>query len=112
MFFDVNGIKWTIAAILVVVLLCVLDLRCSGGGEDGEPSAAPNVISRVKGEVQAGKREYASMRAEQLEEQLRGLRVMAKKLVREGKTTEARSVILTIQDMERDVKRLRERSEK
>lgn len=112
MLFDVNGIKWTIAAILGVLALCAIDLSCSGGDGEEEPSGAQNVISRVKGEVAAGKREYASMRAEQLEEQLRGLRVMAKKLVREGKTADARSVILTIQDMEKDVKRLRERSEK
>ncbi len=109
MLFDVNGIKWTIAAILVVLALCALDLRCSSGGDE-TASPASSVISRVKGEVAAGKQAYASMRAEQLEEQLRGLRVMAKKLVRDGNEADARRVILTIQEMEKDLERLRGKS--
>jgi hypothetical protein len=109
MFFDMNAIKWTVAAILVVIAVCILDLHCSNRRDENAPSA-PSAMSRVKSEMNAGKREYASMRADQLEEQLRDLRLMAKRLVREGKDADARRVILTIQEMERDVKRLRERS--
>ena len=112
MFFNFQGIKWTIMALLGVLALCALDLRCSSKKDEERSSPAPSAISRVKGEIEGGKREYASMRAEQLEEQLRDLRITAKKLVREGKDAEARRVIVTIQEMEKDARRLRERSER
>ncbi len=111
MFFNARGIKWTIIVLLGVLALCVLDLHCSNKKDEAASSSVPSAISRVKGEIEGGKREYASMRADQLEEQLRNLRIMAKKLVREGKDAEARRVIVAIQEIEKDAKRLRERSE-
>ena len=111
MFFNARGIKWTIVVLLGVLALCALDLHCSNKKDEAARSPVPSTISRVKGEIDGGKREYASMRADQLEEQLRNLRIMAKKLVREGKDAEARRVIVAIQEIEKDAKRLRERSE-
>ena len=39
MFFDVRGICWTLAGILVVVLFCALDLHCSNRRDEKTASA-------------------------------------------------------------------------
>ena len=111
MFFNVRGIKWTVAAILAVIALCALDLHCSNKADDDRAEEPSGSIARVLGEIEVGKREYASLRADQLEEQLRSLRALAKKLTREGRTKEARSAISAIMEIEEQAKRLRERSE-
>jgi len=111
MFFNVNGIKWTLLALVGVAVFCALDLHCSMRRDEASAAPVQGTISRVKSEMKAGKREYASLRAEQLEEQLRGMRALAKKLVREGKDADARRVITTIMEMEKDANRLRERAQ-
>lgn len=77
-----------VAAVVVVGLMC-----CSRGSE-------PDVVSRVKGELAAGRKEHASMRLDQIAAELRDLRVLNKRLVKAGKFEESRRVTAQILELE------------
>ncbi len=115
MFFDVKGIRWTLLAIAGVVLLCVIDLRCSFSRDreaaGGAQNPAGGVVSRVQGELAAGRRELATLREDQIIEQLRDLRVIAKRLVKAGRTRDARRVFAAIQELEEARSRIRARAD-
>lgn len=113
MFFDVKGIKWTIIAILAVVVLCILDLHCSFARDRAERerdrSTVGGVISHVREEMAAGRREQAIQREDQINEQLRDLRVIARRMVKAGKAKDVRKVLSAIQELEDMKKRLKEK---
>ena len=109
MLVDVKGVKWTLLALLGVAALCVLDLRCSSArdrakAEEGAP--AQNVMSHVRKEIAAGRHEQAVMREDQINEQLRDMRVISRRLVKAGRMRDARRVMNSIQELEAMKKRL------
>lgn len=102
MFFDVRGICWTLAGILVVVLLCALDLHCSNRRDEKKASAAGvGAIAHVREEVAAGKQEIAFQRADQRNLMIRDLRVMVRRMLKEGRNEEARRFMAEIQKLEK-----------
>ena len=86
-----NKVSFVLLAVAVVVVVGVM--CCSRGSE-------PDVVSRVKGEIAAGRKEYASMQLDQIAAELRGLRVLNKRLVKDGKMEESRRVTARIIELE------------
>jgi hypothetical protein len=74
--------------VLLVVLACVIDIRCSIAKDAG----AATEIRRIRGEMAAGAKAEAQQREENLELQIRMLRDRARALNRKGKAAEARQV--------------------
>ena len=108
MFFDRKGILLTLSVILVVILVCVIDLRCSSVRDERarrENMPQFGAIAHVKEEMAAGKQAWAQQREEQLNEQLRMLRVMAKRFAEKGENTRARATIALIQEIEQEKRR-------
>ena len=103
MFFDAKGIGLTLAAIGAVVALCALDLCCSSGRRD---SAQLGAIDRVKGEISAGRDEMALRRRDQLNAQIRDMRVLTRRLLKEGRKAEARRTMAAAQELERQVEKI------
>ncbi|MDO5318450.1 MAG: hypothetical protein Q4G65_07495 [bacterium] len=113
MFFDRKGILLTLSIIFVVILLCVIDLRCSSARDErARRENAPQfgAIAHVKEEMAAGKQAWAQQREEQLNEQLRMLRVMTKRFAEKGENTRARATIALIQEIEQEKRRRAEKS--
>ena len=102
MFFDVRGICWTLAGILVVALLCALDLHCSNRRDAAKASAGVGAIAHVREEVAAGRKEAAVMGAEQRNLMIRDLRVMVRRMLKEGRKEEARRFMAEIQKLEQN----------
>jgi len=104
-FFNVRGIVITLAAIAAVALLCMLDVHCSNVRDRrAKEQPSPGVVSRVKGELAAGAKEFAQLRADQLNAQLRDLRILAKHFVEKGENRRARATIALIQELEAQAK--------
>ena len=101
MFFDVRGICWTLAGILVVVLLCALDLHCSNRRDAKAAGSGVGAIAHVKEEVAAGRQEMAVQRADQRNLMIRDLRVMVRRMLKEGRKEEARRFMAEIQKLEK-----------
>lgn len=102
MFFDVNGIRWTLAAIGAVVILCVLDLKCSFARDRQEAGT----VAHVREEMSAGRKERRTQQRDALNDQIRDLRVIVRRLVKEGKSRQARQAMATIQELEQARDRL------
>lgn len=98
MFFNVKGFYWTMAAIALVIAICAIDLRCSSGAREGV--ADVGAMARVRNEIAAGKQQAALQREENRNLQIRDLRVMARRLVKEGRHAEARKMMAAIQELE------------
>ena len=112
MFFNVRGIKWTLFAILVVIGLSLLDLRCSfsrdrAAREEAATGRLGGIISHVREEVAAGHKELKIQQVDQINEQLRDLRVIARRMVKAGKTKDVRRVMAAIQELEEMKSRLK-----
>ncbi len=108
MFFNVKGILWTLGAIVAVMALCAIDLSCSGSVAD---APVQTTIGRIRGEISAGRREISRNRADSLNVQIRDLRVMARRMVREGRHAEARRVFAAISELEKQSEAVRAKSE-
>ena len=98
MFFNVRGFYWTMAALALVIVLCAIDLRCSSGTREGV--ADIGAIAHVRNEIAAGKQQAAFQREENRNLQIRDLRVMVRRLVKEGRHAEARKMMAAIQELE------------
>lgn len=101
MFFNWKGIAIVLAAIAVVVGLCALDLRCSGGGEE-----IP-VIARARGEIEAGVKEQRILQADELARLARDMRALAKRYVERGENRKAQRAIGAAQELDRKIRELR-----
>lgn len=114
MFFDVKGIKWVLLVLLGIVAFCVIDLHCSYRRDRAaaakDESTVSGVISHVREEMAAGRREVAIQRADQINEQLRDLRVIARRMVKAGKSKDVRRVLKAIQELEEMKDRLEKKS--
>lgn len=109
LFFDAKGIKWTLLVLLAVLLVCLLDLKCASARDerarrDGLPRQA-GALGHVKRELAAGRRAWRQLRAEQLNEQLRMLRALARRFVEQGEHAHARATISLILDIEQERRR-------
>lgn len=101
MFFDVRGICWTLIAILAVIALCALDLHCSNRRDaKAAGGSGAGTIAHVKEEVAAGRQEMAVQRADQRNQMIRDLRVMVRRMLKEGRKEEARRFMAEIQKLE------------
>ena len=115
LFFDTKGICWVLLAILAVSLVCLLDLRCSAARDErARREEAPQfgALAHVKEELAAGRRTWDQMREEQLNEQLRMLRVLAKRCAEKGEHVRARATISLIQEIEQEKRRRAARRER
>ena len=113
MFFDRRGILLTLAIIFVVILLCVIDLRCSSARDErARRENTPLFFFKPNAayEMAAGRQAWAQQREEQLNEQLRMLRVMVKQFVEKGEHKRARATIALIQEIEQEKRRRAEKS--
>lgn len=100
MFFDTKGIFWTLAALAAVVAVCLLDVRCASARDARAPTAPSGALAHVKEELTAGRQAWRQLREDQLNEQLRMLRVLAKRCVEKGDHVRARATIALIQEIE------------
>lgn len=89
-------------SVFAASLFCLLCVCGCGGGND-EGNAPPPPFARVIDELKAGRREATALTAEGIAVEIRSLRVMAKRLVREGDLKGARKVMLQIQRLERQL---------
>lgn len=115
MFVDVKGVKWTVLALMCVAALCMLDLCCSSARDRARAQKgadAGGVMAHVRREIAAGRHEQSVMREDQINEQLRDLRVISRRLVKAGRSREARRVMNAIQELETAKSRLRARRER
>ena len=104
MFVNWQGVKIVLAVLAVVLALCALDLCCSSEKD-------PAVLAHVKHEVDAGRRESAIMRRDQIGEHLRDLRALNRRLVEQGDLRRSREVTRMIIDLERQYEKLDARSQ-
>ena len=102
MFFNVKGALLVLGALAVVAGLCALDLCCSSGGKAKIPS-----MERVKGEIEAGRREQRVLQAEELAKLARDTRALAKRYVEQGETRKAHRAIGAAQELDRKIRELR-----
>lgn len=96
MFFNVKGIYWTLLAIVAVVCLCALDLHCSNRRDEQSASGA---IDMVRREMAAGRHEAAVVNAERRNVLIRDMRVMVRRLLKQGRKAEARRLMGEIQKL-------------
>ncbi len=114
MFFNVRGIKWTLLVLVVVIALCALDLHCSfvrdRAAHAKDEASVGGVISHVREEIAAGQRERVVHNMDQINDQLRDLRVIARRMVKAGKKKDLNRVFAAIQELEEMKKRLKEKA--
>ena len=104
MFVDWRGVAVVLGILLGIVLLCTVDISCSGGGE-------PDVLKRVKGEMASGRKEFSILRRDELAEQLRTLRALNRQLVERGEKARSRELTLLIIDLEKQYERANAQAE-
>lgn len=103
MFFNWKGIAIVLSALVAVIALCAVDLRCSGGPEPGSQ------IKRVKDEMAAGKTAKRQQEAENLAQVARDLRVLAKRYKANGENKKAQRAIGAAQELDRKIAQLLEK---
>jgi hypothetical protein len=88
-------------ALAVIAVLSVLSVRCSSREAT---RGAPDVGARVRTELAAGADELKEQRAEAAEQEIRRRRLLARKLLRDGKKAEARKAMNSIPPLEEQVR--------
>jgi len=101
-FFNWRGIVIVLAVLAAVIVVCAVDLRCSG-----EPEQRSD-LARVKSELVAGKKEFRYQEAEKLAALARDFRALADKYKANGEMRKAHRAIGTAQELDRKIKKLRE----
>ena len=105
MLFNWKGAAIVLAALVAVIALCAVDLRCSGGvGSDSQ-------IARVKNELAEGKKAMRQQEAETLAQLARDLRVLAKRYKENGENKKAQRAIGAAQELDKKIARLLEAKE-
>ena len=100
MFFNWRGAVIVLSVLAVVIGLCAVDLRCSGGPGSG------STVARVKGEVAEGKKAMRQQEAESLARVARDLRVLAKRYKENGENKKAQRAIGAAQELDKKIARL------
>lgn len=102
MFFNWKGVAIVLAVIAAVIVLCAVDLRCSGGlGSDSH-------IVRMKGEWAEGKKAMRQQEAENLAQLARDLRVLARRYKENGENKKAQRAIGAAQELDKKIMLLME----
>ena len=102
MLFNWKGIAIVLAVLVTVIVLCAVDLRCSGGlGSDSH-------IVRMKGEWAEGKKAMRQQEAENLAQLARDLRVLAQRYKANGENKKAQRAIGAAQELDKKIARLLE----
>ena len=100
MFFNWKGAAIVLAVLAVVIGLCAVDLRCSGGlGPDSQ-------IVLMKGEWDEDKKAMRQQEAENLAQLARDLRVLAKRYKENGENKKAQRAMGAAQELDRKIARL------
>ena len=101
MLVDVKGTIVVLAALAAVVLVCAVDLKCSGDVQE------QSVMARVRSELESGRKANAERTKESIAAQLRSLRALNKKLVREGDVKQSRRVTAAIIELENKYRQMK-----
>ncbi len=91
-----------IVGIILVVVACIVDIRCSMERDRGHATE----ISRVRGEIDAGAKARMQQRREGLELQIRALRLQARRLNKEGRDVESRRLTAEIIRLNSELERI------
>ena len=83
----------------------ILKISQSANWQTREDAPQFGALAHVKEELAAGRRAWDQMREEQLNEQLRMLRVLAKRCAEKGEHVRARATISLIQEIEQEKRR-------
>ena len=102
MFFNWKGAAVVLAALVVIIGLCAVDLRCSGGLE-----ADPTVV-RMKDELAAGKKAKRQLEADNLAQLARDLCDLAHRYKEKGENRKAQRAMGAALELEKKIKRLLE----
>jgi len=100
MFFNWRGSAIVLAVLACFVVLCVVDLRCSGAPDPGSQ------IVRMKGEWAEGKKVMRYQEAENLAHLARDLRVLAQRYKANGENKKAQRAIGAAQELDKKIARL------
>lgn len=87
--------------LLLVVTICVCNLRCSGDLEQDL------TVRRIKGDIAAGKREAKVIQADNLAEVARDLRVLARRYKEKGESKKAQRAISAAMELDKKIRQLR-----
>jgi len=101
MFFNWRGIAIVLVVLAGVILLCTVDLRCSGG------ASQDSTLARIKGELTEGKKEMRYQKAEELAALARDFRALAAHYLKQGQKRKAQRAISTAQQLDRRIRELR-----
>ena len=102
MFFNWKGAAVVLAAFVVIIGLCAVDLRCSGGLE-----ADPTVM-RMKDELAAGKKAKRQLEADNLARLARDMCALAHRYKAQGENRKAQRAMGAALELEKKIKRLLE----
>ena len=102
MLFNWKGVAVVLAVLAAVVVLCSVDLSCSGGLGPGSE------IARMKGEWADGKKAMRQQEAENLARLARDLRVLARRYRESGENKKAQRAIGAAQELDKKIARLLE----
>lgn len=100
MVFGWRHVGYVLAGLAAVLLICAIDLRCSGDPAVGSAAA------HVREELQEGRRERSAQDIESLSVLARDLRVMAKRYVEQGETRKAHRAIGAAQELDKRIQAL------
>lgn len=100
MFFSWKGFVIVMAALAAVAVLCVVDLRCSGGLGPGSS------VARVKGELAEGKKAMRQLEADNLAQVARDLRMLAMRYKEKGENRKAQRAIGAAQELDKKIAQL------
>ena len=102
MFVNWRGVVIVLLVLAVVVGLCAVDLRCSGGLE------SDSQVRRMKGEWAEGKKPMRQHEAENLAQLARDLRLLAARYKENGESRKAQRALGAAQELDRKIARLLE----
>ena len=102
MLFNWKGVALVLSVLAAVIVLCAVDLRCSGGLGSGSH------VARMKGEWAEGKKAMRQQEAENLAQLARDLRMLASRYKEKGENKKAQRAIGAAQELDKKISRLLE----
>lgn len=101
MTFGWRHVGYVLAGLAAVLLIGVIDLRCSGDPRPGSAAA------HIRSELQEGRQERRVQDVESLSIMARDLRVLAKRYVEQGETRKAHRAIGAAQELDKRIQSLK-----
>lgn len=93
-------VLFILIVVAVVVGLGVVGLHC------GSPAECP-AVDRVKGEIEAGRKEQRNLQADELAALARDMRIMAQRYLRQGDKKKAQRAVGAAQELDKKIRELR-----